>query len=711
MFEIKEEIIRDFIYHTPVGDNANYHISPKTVYDFLSSSSPKIKQIPKYQRPYSWDKKHLIDFLNDILDVSNLNLELKKTWFLGSIYTTQQQASQNMSSILDGQQRITSLQIILNEIKLSRFYDKSIEIENFQIQEDINQCLFYNQSGEKKPKFVTDGITNDFMNKYLMESKEINNYEQYEAFYSKFISDLETNTNQSKSINTLYENIKHTKSFILKKVLFNDDILGNKEEPIKPIDKVINFANSILYHFWLIEIPLIEESVSTQIFEGLNNRGKPLSLIDKLQFQSLTSGIKNEEKIKSGWGNLYRLIDKLNSSNRKQIFKSDEDYIKSLFLALNGKELDGDSDYLDFFKNNYLNDLDSLDSFFKKNSKTINFFIELNSEESQFLKFFEGKEKIKVKSILFVLNELIFQYKNTTILLLYVLDKVNIDDSDKYPLIQCIWSIIQLSAVENVFDGKKGPNKRRDSFLSLNKAAKGKLDNHQRLIHYIKTKNAELVTKDDEKESYDLSCIRLSNDKKIKSFKYLRPLNDSSGLLNTKNNEDASLVLYLYILVTQHENLNIYSKNHMKSSHLEHIFPRAWQKHWSNKCYTIDEVSDYLESIGADELKKLISDDSIEFELKDYRKPYKQNESLIEWIGNKMILDGPKNQQASNKSFDEKIYIYNKQNKVMLPSNENGKLNFDDKTDFDFKKIIDRSIVIVETLSKQFLSMGWDEID
>ena len=46
----------------------------------------------------------------------------------------------------------------------------------------------------------------------------------------------------------------------------------------------------------------------------------------------------------------------------------------------------------------------------------------------------------------------------------------------------------------------------------------------------------------------------------------------------------------------------------------------------------------------------------------------------------------------------------------MLPSNDSGELCFDEKTDFDYKKIIDRSIVIVEKLSIQFLNMGWDEI-
>lgn len=709
MIEIKKDLIEKFIYSTKVKGNTNFHIKPKTIYEFLAEGSSKIKKIPSYQRPYSWESSHLNDFLNDIVEVSDIQNTTKETWFLGSIYTTQQSSSDKTSYILDGQQRITSLQIILNEIKLARFYDDTLEFNDFDdIIENLNDCLLYNDSGTKKPKFITDSITNQFISHYITDSRNIKTAEKYNEFFDKFKSNLDQKTDESLSVKTLYENINRTKDFLLKNVLNNEELCGKTGQKLKPSEKLKNFANSILYHFWLIEIPLIEEAVSTQIFEGLNNRGKPLSLVDKLQFLSLTSDIDNKEKIKSGWGSIYKLIDKLNKKNRKKVFKSDEDFLKSFFLSKKGSELEDDNDYILFFKNNYLKNQKTLNTFFQKLKTIITFFIEIESTDSSFINFFsDKKEKNKITAILYVLNELIFEYKNTTILLLKVFDTTEISEQNKYIIIQCIWSIIQLSVVENIFDGKS-PNQVRNNFLSLNKSLEEK--DFTNLIHFIKQKNEKIENHtDDEIDQYELSCISINEGKKNFSYQ-MKKLNDSSNLLNTKKNSDATIVLYLYILITQHEKFNIYSKKEKESSHLEHIFPRAWKNFWSEKQYDSSEAINHLNKKG--KFKDLLSDESIEFELKDYiSQPYKQNESLIEWIGNKIILNGSKNKGASNKSFIDKYNdYYTEQNKIMLPSNDSGELYFDEKTDFDYKKIIDRSIVIVEKLSIQFLNMGWDEI-
>ena len=75
-----------------------------SIYEFLSSN--KLKRIPKYQRPYSWEKNNITKLISDILKAS----ENERDWFLGSIFTTQQSDGELAEvEILDGQQRITTI--------------------------------------------------------------------------------------------------------------------------------------------------------------------------------------------------------------------------------------------------------------------------------------------------------------------------------------------------------------------------------------------------------------------------------------------------------------------------------------------------------------------------------------------------------------------------------------------------------------------------
>ena len=58
--QFSQEITKQFIYNSIIDGNPQYDIKPKNIYDFLSTGS-KFKRIPEYQRPYSWEKKHLLD--------------------------------------------------------------------------------------------------------------------------------------------------------------------------------------------------------------------------------------------------------------------------------------------------------------------------------------------------------------------------------------------------------------------------------------------------------------------------------------------------------------------------------------------------------------------------------------------------------------------------------------------------------------------------
>lgn len=61
--------------------------------------------IPRFQRPYSWEKDHIAEFLNDTL------IENETDYFIGSIVLYKINA--DLFGVVDGQQRLTTITMIL----------------------------------------------------------------------------------------------------------------------------------------------------------------------------------------------------------------------------------------------------------------------------------------------------------------------------------------------------------------------------------------------------------------------------------------------------------------------------------------------------------------------------------------------------------------------------------------------------------------------
>ena len=65
--DFRAEITKDFIYNNSSGGNTHFHIKPYVLYEFFTETSTT-KKIPNYQRPYSWEKSNVNQFLVDILE-------------------------------------------------------------------------------------------------------------------------------------------------------------------------------------------------------------------------------------------------------------------------------------------------------------------------------------------------------------------------------------------------------------------------------------------------------------------------------------------------------------------------------------------------------------------------------------------------------------------------------------------------------------------
>ncbi len=110
--------------------------------DTLKDGVKKTFVVPEYQRPYSWDKEKCDVLWNDVKDFYADNLNNHEEYFLGSIVSCVDEAG---ISIIDGQQRLTSLFLILRAFyaKLEKMHnDMPHDKRVFGLMADIAPCIW-----------------------------------------------------------------------------------------------------------------------------------------------------------------------------------------------------------------------------------------------------------------------------------------------------------------------------------------------------------------------------------------------------------------------------------------------------------------------------------------------------------------------------------------------------------------------------------------
>lgn len=107
-------------------------VNKKSVEQLLETGKDKPFIIPEYQRPYAWTYEQIEVLFDDLWDFTRNygGTERDGTYFLGSIVSYEQNGEQE---IIDGQQRITSLFLLLRAIytKLQKPEVKTEEAKNF----------------------------------------------------------------------------------------------------------------------------------------------------------------------------------------------------------------------------------------------------------------------------------------------------------------------------------------------------------------------------------------------------------------------------------------------------------------------------------------------------------------------------------------------------------------------------------------------------
>ena len=224
-------------------------------------SSEFYYNIPSYQRPYSWTSQEAGILFDDLYDFYK-NEDKEENYFLGSIVLIKKDDFPK-SDVIDGQQRLTTLTILLAVIahNLMDSDDKN-EFKNY-----INEKGVKSQGIKPEPRLKIRERDNDFFKEYIQELK-INEL----IALKPEAQNTEAKSNIVKIAQTLQKKI--SESFISE-------------------DEIFKFGSFLVQRCYLVAVSTPSQQSAFRIFSVMNSRGMNLLATDIIKSDVI--GKINEE--------------------------------------------------------------------------------------------------------------------------------------------------------------------------------------------------------------------------------------------------------------------------------------------------------------------------------------------------------------------------------------------------------------------------------
>lgn len=243
-------------------------VNKQSVSELLKTGRTKPFIIPEYQRPYAWTSEQVETLFEDIWEFATTigGLDQNGSYFLGSIVSFENEDGEQ--EIIDGQQRITSLFLLLRAI-----YTKLIKGDDTQTDAAQN---FIRQI--EPAIWRTDNRTGKVdYNNILLTSKVVDN--EGNEILRNILKDGIANPNA---------NDNYSKNYLLFQKLYDEHCT---KSPLK----VYDFIYALLNQAILLPICADSQDTALTIFSTLNNRGLPLSDADIFKAK-IYNNLKDNEK-------------------------------------------------------------------------------------------------------------------------------------------------------------------------------------------------------------------------------------------------------------------------------------------------------------------------------------------------------------------------------------------------------------------------------
>lgn len=229
-------------------------VNKQSVEMLLSSGKSKPFVIPEYQRPYAWTEEQVETLFEDLWEFTTISggAERESSYFLGSVVSYENENGEQ--EIIDGQQRITSLFLLLRAI-----YTKLVATPESERTAEANNFI-----GKIEPTiWRTDKLTGtvDFKN-ILLTSRVVNN--EGNEILRDILESGKTDENAKDNYSRNYRYFQK---------LFDRH---STENPLM----IYQFIYAVLNQAILLPITADTQDTALTIFSTLNDRGLPLSDAD-----------------------------------------------------------------------------------------------------------------------------------------------------------------------------------------------------------------------------------------------------------------------------------------------------------------------------------------------------------------------------------------------------------------------------------------------
>lgn len=328
--------------------------------------------IPRFQRKYVWTKNEVTEFFNDIN-------ENPAQYFIGSLvlynYKNEDNERQDAKGIVDGQQRLTTILILLVELRRLFFNIANKGNENLKLEAEKKYNGTYSSYIKRKD--------NDDNDRYILTSETSKDYLE-ELFKEKL------DPESLKDVNDDEERIALYNAYTTISKLFSNNLYEKSIDD--QFNYLVDFRNKI-ENLLVIKILLDDLDTAHIVFDSLNDRGKPIDVADKVKsylMRLLKKGSLTTDSQLSKWNNLQI---KINTCKRSNILN---EFIEYHFKSFTNKNITKEN-LFENIKNYIGKDRNKAGLYLNELKENIDYFL-LVYDQSKFYEIFD-KSNIHSKDI------------------------------------------------------------------------------------------------------------------------------------------------------------------------------------------------------------------------------------------------------------------------------------------------------------------------
>lgn len=255
------------------------HVEPYPISTIFPDGGERTYKIPKYQREYTWGQKDWDALFYDVVDN-------EEGYFLGSYICVNDSAIANTLELIDGQQRFTSLSLLLLAI-----YKKLTDFKEDMDDDERNEYI--NLRNQLANKYTSKDSNGKKIYTYTSRMKlQVQNYNDVDFQYMLFDSGVTNHASKPSylGIRRIYKAHKYFLSCIqdyIDEQLKIDETLTEKDILFSLVDK---FNSAVM-----VGIEVDSHKDAYMLFESLNHRGVPLSSIDLIKNVLIASAEKDKK--------------------------------------------------------------------------------------------------------------------------------------------------------------------------------------------------------------------------------------------------------------------------------------------------------------------------------------------------------------------------------------------------------------------------------